>query len=185
MKLSAPLAVAAHLAATITASNEFWMSFEVGWFTKEGAKFTHAAPQCTRELKETPLFIFVDDVSGDKIGVRMETQYLDPDIIEWNTGDDYLGHHSKCQYARTTSLLLYLPTKQMIQPRDRSKQTDSCIAVYKDRDYKIFDLEDRVVGQCVLDTSHSIGCWYGTGEAKNDYSIIKCTSETLKLPNPW
>lgn len=78
-----------------SAAEEFWISAESRSFL-EGIKFTKHYPQCTKELHAAKLWRFSLDVSGDKQGVRMVGNIDDPSILEFNTGDDFLGHNSEC-----------------------------------------------------------------------------------------
>lgn len=47
-----------------------------------------------------------NDVSGDKHGVRIVGDDIDPDIFEWNTPDQ--GHYSTCLRAKVPLLLLVM-----------------------------------------------------------------------------
>ncbi|KAI1851617.1 hypothetical protein JX266_003079 [Neoarthrinium moseri] len=49
---------------------------------------------CTAELHDAKLYADRSDVSGDKWGVRYELYGGITDIVEWNTNDENLGHHT-------------------------------------------------------------------------------------------
>lgn len=53
-------------------------------------------PDCNKAIG-TLWWNTISDVSGDKHGVRVVGDYVNPDILEWNTPDQ--GHYSTSQFT--------------------------------------------------------------------------------------
>ena len=54
-------------------------------------------------------------------------------------------------------------------------------AIYKDRGYQIYDLDDKVRGKCVVDRHWEWDCVYKYWDHFTGTSLLQCTSEDLHL----
>lgn len=188
MKLLLSFLVALVCLNTGVAAEEFWF-FLVDLHIKPGGPVTKNYfnffrpedvggpdhPNCTEAVhthNKLPRYL---DVSGNKYGVRREGEKLDPDVIEWNSFKPGIGHYSK-----------YRPTGHL--PVRRRHPDRRAIAVYKNRDHHIFSLEDKDVGQCWVDNSHSFGqpnacpsdSWLDI--TLTGTSIFRCESDDIHIP---
>lgn len=108
-----------------------------------------------------------DDVSGDKQGVRYDGQRPDdPQQIEFNTG---FGHYS--MYPLWIAENWYSQVLLLTKP----------IAIYKNRDYHIFSLDDKDTGGCKLDNTFVRDCAKGSNEHWTFRSIVSCVSEDINI----
>lgn len=130
-----------------------------------GIKF-HSSPTPTcLDLGHAHEWYFSSDVSGDKQGcriVRGSDRKAAPEVLECNTD---FGHLSKLFSLRSSYRFPELQTNLAIT------------AIYKDRNWGVFDLEDKQHGNCQPYTDYTFDCGAGIMGDNKGQSIFHCNTD--------
>ncbi|KAI0879180.1 hypothetical protein GGS24DRAFT_513904 [Hypoxylon argillaceum] len=145
----------------------FWLaymkldSYDPEYRHQSGGVFTVSSGdpswECDDETYNSGIWPNRDDVSGNKVGMRCDPSndvgfplYRDPlEVVEFNTGKFWAGHQS-------TSFATILSTKVERKGDHvgiKAHSFDIYIAIYSDRDYSMYDLEDHKTAQCYVNRS--------------------------------
>lgn len=132
-----------------------------GFFT--AASF-HSLPEpgC-QNLDYADWWIYQSDVSGDKKGcriVRGSDTGAAPDVLECNTD---FGHFSK----------LFRATQHI----DSAKFKLTSTAVYKNRNWGVFDLDDKQHGTCQPYTDYKFDCNRLSIYRRKGHSLFNCSTD--------